>query len=206
MSDGPPFLSPPQMAYGWFVEQPPPRGPYFHPLINPTTKAPMVSTDVQPPVSGSSASAVASQEFDYKKPPQVAYGWWAPKPPVKGPYLWLALPPGYTLISLKHWEEVSDLASENSKPSGVSTVAGIDATAAKQSSAPAPMNLATVEAAAKEASIAKINTEFVTAAVEIANSEDGSAETLMALAKASDNGSDPNASSTQGPGKRRRTS
>ncbi len=33
-----------------------------------------------------------------RQPPQLAFGWFVPKPPVSGPYFWCALPPGYALL------------------------------------------------------------------------------------------------------------
>ena len=111
---------PPQLAYGWWVDVLPPRGPYLWPckpdgyeITQPTavkhennndssTKHDTASssTHTRPTDSSTPPSSFLTQ------PPQMAFGWYCAEPPRSGPFFWSCLPPGYQLVPSKQWESM----------------------------------------------------------------------------------------------------
>lgn len=109
----PPYQQPPQLAYGWWVDVLPPRGPYLWPClpdtyaltpavapksINDPTKLDESVID-QTTENGASSAAPGTdgRPSFLTQAPQMAFGWYIPHPPQQPPYFWSCLPPGFTL-------------------------------------------------------------------------------------------------------------
>jgi len=119
----PPWNEPPQCSYGWFVDVPPPRGPYLWPCIPenyklrpPIRKSEKSDAETKSP-SPSSTSATASSStavtneplFEYE--PQLVWGWFCAVPPPQPPYLWPCIPEGYVLVRQDEVSSVATVAS-----------------------------------------------------------------------------------------------
>ena len=126
-----PEQQPPQLAYGWWVDVLPPRGPYLWPC-NPadyeiTQPTPIkhesnnnsnsdtsTKSDTTSSSSSSSSTHMDTTSADSStppssfltQPPQMAFGWYCAEPPRSAPYFWSCLPPGYQLVSSKQWEHM----------------------------------------------------------------------------------------------------
>jgi hypothetical protein len=96
----PAWDQPPQASYGWFVDVPPPRGPYLWPAVPDTYK--LRSSSARSNSAEEEKSAVppgeASNESTFKYAPQMVWGWFCAVPPPQPPYMWPALPEGYVLV------------------------------------------------------------------------------------------------------------
>ena len=114
-----PEQQPPQLAYGWWVDVLPPRGPYLWPchpdgyeIAQPThfkhehnNDATKLNTDSSSSMDTADSSAVSPSSF-LTQPPQMAFGWYCAEPPRAGPFFWSCLPPGYQLVPSKQWEQM----------------------------------------------------------------------------------------------------
>ena len=105
-SPSPPFTAyqqPPQLAYGWWVDILPPRGPYLWPC-NPSSYKITEPISIQHEASGGAQQTAAAKAGEspsfLTQPPQMCFGWYVSSPPLQPPYFWSCLPPGYTIVPL----------------------------------------------------------------------------------------------------------
>lgn len=95
----PPWDAPPQITYGWFVDVPPPRGPYFWPLQPDGYKLRMQSLPHSEKAEEKDASSLTGGcgSSLFNSAPQVCWGWYCAAPPPQPPFLWPSIPEGYVL-------------------------------------------------------------------------------------------------------------
>ena len=95
----PAWDQPPQASYGWFVDVPPPRGPYLWPAVPDTYKLRPTSVPASKSEDKSPIPPVeVSNESTFPYAPQLVWGWFCAVPPPQPPYMWPALPEGYVLV------------------------------------------------------------------------------------------------------------
>ena len=96
----PPYQQPPQLAYGWWVDVLPPRGPYLWPCL-PESYSIAQPVQLKAELGQGGGAAVSQSHHSFlSQPPQMCYGWFVHSPPASPPYFWSCLPPGYTLVQL----------------------------------------------------------------------------------------------------------
>ena len=99
------YQQPPQLAYGWWVDMLPPRGPYLWPCINPSTYSITEPVHLKEEVGGGAPQTAAAKAGEstafLSQPPQMCYGWYVSSPPPSAPFFWSCIPPGYALVPLE---------------------------------------------------------------------------------------------------------
>ena len=123
-----PEQQPPQLAYGWWVDVLPPRGPYLWPcnpdgyqITQPTQQVKHENNNdssIKPDTSSSAHmdttdSSSSSPSSFLSQPPQMAFGWYCAEPPRSGPFFWSCVPPGYQLVPTKQWEHMVSAAKNS---------------------------------------------------------------------------------------------
>ena len=159
-----PEQQPPQLAYGWWVDVLPPRGPYLWPCspagyeiaqsISASAKHDGSNnhdgTRMDTAADGSSSSSSSSPPASFlSQPPQMAFGWYCAEPPHSGPFFWSCLPPGYQLVPSKQWEQM--LSTSKQTPQLTTTRQGNVTLTLPNSSASLAAQLAASAAAAAAA-------------------------------------------------------
>lgn len=86
------FNRPPQLAYGWFSDIPPPRGPYLWPCIPDNH-----SIQYNNIINTNNQQSINTPNDITTEPPHMCYGWYVTDCPPQQPYFWLSIPPGYIL-------------------------------------------------------------------------------------------------------------